>query len=195
MTKAEYMMWFTDRLKKIPDDRRQEIIEDIMAHFTDGASEGIPEETLSEGLGPPETLAKEYRAIYATEQASAKPSIANVMRVVWAGIGMGMLNLIFVLPFAAAIFAVWLTLIMSGVAMAIVGAIAMLISLINLIIPLSFAYIPYPVGTIFVCLMTASLGALLFIGSLYMGRALAKYVTRYVEANIEIISGRRKKNA
>ena len=195
MTRAEYMIRLTDSLSKLPENRRREVVEEILAHFNDGGGEGISDEALADGLGSPELLAKEYRAAYASEQASIRPSIGNVMRVVWAGIGMGMLNLIFVLPIVAALFAAWLSLAIAGGAMAIVGALSAILAIISMIIPIAFAYIAYPIVSVFACLMIASLGALLLIGSLYMGKALGKALARYVRTNMEIISGKRKQNA
>ncbi len=195
MTRAEYMIRLTDKLSNLPEVRRREIVEEILAHFNDGGSEGVSDEELAEGLGSPEQLAKDYRAAYASEQASIKPSIGNVMRVVWAGIGMGMLNLIFVLPIAAVLFAVWLSLVVTGGAMAVAGALSMILAIISMIIPIAFAAVAYPVATIFACIMIASLGGLILIGSLRLGGALGKFIARYVRTNIEIISGRRKQNA
>ncbi len=195
MNRAEYMVRLGDKLGNLPEMRRREIVEEILAHFNDGGSEGISEETLAEGLGPPEVLAKEYRAAYASEQASVKPSIGNVMRVVWAGMGMGMLNLIFVLPIVAIVFAVWISLVVMGGAMALAGALSAIFAIISVIIPIAFAYVPYPILAFFACLMIASLGGLILIGSLRLGGAMGRFIARYVRTNIEIISGKRKQNA
>ncbi len=195
MTRAEYMIRLTDKLGNLPEGRRREIVEEILAHFNDGGSEGISDEALAEGLGSPELLAKEYRAAYASEQASIKPSIGNVMRVVWAGIGMGMLNLIFVIPIAAVLFAVWISLVATGGAMALAGTLSAILSAVSLIIPIPFIAVGYPLAAVFACLMIASLGGLILIGSLRLGGAWGKFTAKYVRTNIEIISGRRKQNA
>ncbi len=195
MTRAEYMIRLTDKLHNLPEARRREIVEEILAHFNDGGSEGISDEALAEGLGPPELLAKDYRAAYASEQASIKPTIGNVMRVVWAGLGMGMLNLIFVLPIVAVLFAVWIALVCMGGAMALAGALAAVLAIVSLIIPIAFAYIAYPVMSIFAFIMIAALGGLILIGSIYLGKAMGKALARYVRTNMEIISGKRKQNA
>ncbi len=195
MTRAEYMVRLVDKLGNLPEVRRREIVEEILAHFNDGGSEGVSEEELAEGLGPPEVLAKEYRAAYASEQASVRPTVGNVMRVVWAGMGMGMLNLIFVLPVVAVLFAVWISLAATGGAMALAGALAAILSIVSMIIPIAFVVNAYPIAAIFACLMIASLGGLILIGSLRLGGAMGKFIARYVRTNIEIISGRRKQNA
>ncbi len=195
MTRADYMLRFTEKLGGLPHERKQEIVEDILAHFTDGAAAGISEETLAQGLGQPEILAREYRATFATEAARDKPSMGNVMRAVWAGIGMGMLNLIFVLPLGTAVFAVWLSLLISGVAMGLAGILSSLLTLINMVVPLAFVAIAYPLATVFGGIAIAALGALLFIGILYAGRSMGKALVRYIQANLQIISGRRKQHA
>lgn len=194
MTQAEYMLLFADRLGRMPMERKQEILEDILAHFRDGAEQGIPEDKLAEGLGDPEALAREYRATFAAEQAHKKPTVHNVWRVIFAGIGMGMLNLIFAVPIGAAVFAVWVSLLVSGGAMALAGVAAAILSLVDLIVPLSFVVVGYPVGMIFAGISIAALGGLLVIGTVYMGRWLGRVTVRYVKTNVDIIIGRRKEH-
>lgn len=195
MTQAEYMLIFADKLGNLPMERKEEILQDILAHFREGAKEGIPEGELAEGLGNPETLAKEYRATFATERAQESPSVHNVGRLIFAGIGMGMLNLLFALPIGAAVFVVWVSLLASGGVMVLSGVAATALSLVGLFVPLPFAYNPYPAAMVFAGLCIASLGGLLLIGTVAMGRWLGRLTTRYVKTNVDIIIGRRKEHA
>lgn len=194
MTQAEYMAVFTGRLGSLPIQRKQEIIEDILDHFREGAQEGVPEETLAERLGEPEMLAKEYCAQFATESASKKPSVSNIWRVIFAGIGMGMLNLVITLPIAASAFAVWISLLVTGGALILSGALVFVVTIVDLIIPLPFAAIAYPVAGIFGGLSITALGGLLLISMLYSGRWLGRVTSKYVGTNVDIIIGRRKQN-
>jgi len=194
MTQAEYMAVFTNRLGKMPMQRRQEIIEDILSHFREGAEEGVPEETLADGLGAPDVLAREYSAQFATERATVKPSPSNVWRVIFAGIGMGMLNLMFMLPIAAVIFSLWISLLVTGGALVLSGLAVFFVVLVDLIAHLPFALIVYPTVSIFGGLCIASLGGLMIIGMLYLGRWLGRITAKYVAANVDIIIGRRKQN-
>ena len=195
MTQLEYTRRLEKNLKGIPAARKAEILEDIQAHFEEGAQAGMSEDALCASLGDAAVLAKEYRATVAMERAEQKSSAGNVMRAIWAGIGMGMLNLIFVLPIAAALFAVWIALAASSIAMALTGFVTTLASLVNAVVPLPIVEIPNTWFGVFAGLAVCALGLLLGIGMVYASRALGSVVVKYIKANVEIIAGRRKENA
>lgn len=196
MTQIEYMQRLEGQLSALPAHRREEILADIQSHFHEGTQSGLEESALAEGLGPPESLGKEFRALYATEQAKDHPSGRNLFRAVLAGIGMGMVNLIFVFPFAAAGFAVWLSLLLSGFAMGLGGIAGALGSLVKAIYPaMPLIHIPYPWPMLFASLAMAALGGLLIIGMILAGRALGKAIARYIQANLDIVLERKRQHA
>ena len=194
MTQAQYMTRLEELLKRMPHERRAEILRDIAEHFSEGVLQGKSEQELSAQLGGPELLAREYRAMDAAQRAEEKVSIGNIMRVIWAGIGMGMLNLILALPIALALFGVWLAFTVVGIALPLAGAVAGLAILVNFIVPLPFILVSYPWASLFGCIFIASLGSLIFIGMLWVSKRLYKAVIGYVRVNVSIISGRRKMN-
>lgn len=195
MTQAEYMKRLEKSIRKLPPARRQEIMDDIRAHFLEGIEAGQTEEALCDGLGPPELLAREYRSIYAAEQAKDEFSAGNVFRAIWAGVGMTLLNLIFVVPLAAGVLAVWVALAVSGIAMAVAGFFSMFAVLLgsSLVSFIPVASYPMIVG-FFACLLVCALGALLCVGMFYAGRMLLRFAKSYVQANLTIITGRRRGN-
>jgi uncharacterized membrane protein len=66
--------------------------------IVEGEKAGIPE-VLAEGLGAPEALARAYVIEFETERAPRdKTTFGNVMRMIWAALGVGLLNVIFALP-------------------------------------------------------------------------------------------------
>lgn len=60
MTKGQYLDRLSESLLNLPEEKVQEIIADIYAHFEDGRAAGISEEDIAKGLGSPEELAREY---------------------------------------------------------------------------------------------------------------------------------------
>jgi len=192
MTQVQYMANLHHALKPLPEQRREEILEDIRLHFSEGLEQGVDEETLAEGLGDMNAMVREYRALYATERAQQNPSVGNYLRAIWAGIGMGLLNLIFVLPIAAAIFAVWIGLLVAGVSMALGGALAALITLLDMVFPMNFVLVLNPWINVFGGIALCCMGSLISIGMIVFGRWLGKGLISYIQVNIDIIAGRRK---
>ena len=194
MTQADYMKRLEKNIQKLPPARRQEILDDIRAHFTEGVASGKEEAALCESLGPPELLAREYRSIHAAERAKDDFSAGNVFRANWAGFGMLLLNVIFVVPIAAGVFAVWVSLAAAGIAMAVAGFFSMFAvwfggAIVTIVVPVA-----YPIAGFFAALLVCALGLLLCIGMFYAGRALLRVTKQYLQANLTIITGRRKSN-
>ena len=66
--------------------------------------EGKSEQEISKSLGNPKQISKELMASYHLGQVEQTTSAGNVMRAVWAVIGLGFFNLVIVLgPFIALI--------------------------------------------------------------------------------------------
>jgi uncharacterized membrane protein len=192
MTQEVYLKRLRASLKKMPADRANEICEDIRLHFTEAVQAGESPEAISEALGEPETLAKEYRATEAAQTAYRHSTVGNAMRAVWAGIGLGMLNLMIVLPIVASLFACWVGFMASGISMAVSGAVAVLVILLNFLVPLSFVFVEYPLFFLFACIAICGLGILLSIGMVYAGKWMLRVLIGYVKGNIDIIVGRRQ---
>lgn len=193
MTQIEFMQRFKRGIASIPKERQQEIIEDISQHFEEGIAANMGEAELAAQLGNPELLAKEYRASQAVERANDHMTAGNVLSVIWAAIGMGMLNLILIFPIWISLFVAWISLMAASLAMTIAGVGGFLGVIIGLLSSNTLVYVTYPLASIFACIASTSLGLLLGIGMLHAGKWFARVTLQYVQANLGIITRKRRK--
>ena len=111
MNKETFLKQLDSSLTKFPQDERQDIIQDYEEYFAIGLEEGKTEEQIAAALGSPSQIAKELIATYHLEKVEKTASAGNIMRAVWAVIGLGFFNFVIVLgPFIALVgivFAGW----------------------------------------------------------------------------------------
>lgn len=195
MTRAEYMKRLEAGLSGLPPERLREVLDDIDAHFDEGMVAEYTEETLAEGLGTPEVLAREFKAEYAVDRAQEKPSFGNYMRVFWAAIGMGLLYLLVIIPVVAVLAALWLSLLAVGIALSAVGIVVPLLVLSNFFIPWSFVEVVYPWFTLAAAVALGSLGGLICIYTVRAGMAMGRRFAQGIQRQIDKMKGRRVLNA
>ncbi|CAM4407421.1 HAAS signaling domain-containing protein [Paenibacillus tarimensis] len=86
----------------VPEHQRAEWLYDYELHFRMAAENGIPEEQAAAELGDPRLIAKELLLGYRVHQAEDNSTVVSVSRAVFATVGLGFFNLVFVLgPFIA----------------------------------------------------------------------------------------------
>ncbi|MDR2657663.1 MAG: DUF1700 domain-containing protein [Oscillospiraceae bacterium] len=190
MTREIYVRRLETLLKKLPPEKRWGITEDINMHFIEGNAAGKSDAALAEGLGAPESLARAYMLEFAADRATRDASVGNVMRMIWAALGVGLVNVIIALPVWLAVVAVWLSLLAAGVSAAVGGVVAAFFSLIDWFVPLPFVNAPMHITAISGGAAIASLGGLTVIGTMYLGKWLLKLLARYLQANRTIIAKR-----
>ncbi|MGY0693417.1 HAAS signaling domain-containing protein [Virgibacillus sp. FSP13] len=181
MNKEQFLKVLDKSLKKLPSDERRDIIQDFEEHFVFGLEEGKTEEEISATLGSPNQIAKELPASYHLEKVEATATTGNIIRAVWAVVGLGFFNLVIVLgPFialAAVAFAGWA----SGIAFIV----SPLLVLINAIIyPETFALFD-----LFFSLMLSGLGLFIAIGMFVATRKLIDGFIRYLQFNVKLVKG------
>jgi uncharacterized membrane protein len=190
VNKAQYIQLFKEQLKGLPERDLEELIYDYEEHFTIGLSEGRSEAEIADSLGNPKTLAKEMKANYRISRVEEKFTFNNFYRALFATIGLGFLNLLFILgPFigiAVSLFAIFV----SGIA--IIGS--GLFVIIASFLPMLFHNVPDPLLAIFVGLALGSLGGLWTIASWYLNKYFYLITIKYLKFNVKIISNRRMNN-
>lgn len=97
MNKKQFLSKLESSLKSLPANERQDILQDFEEHFTIGLQEGKTEEQISTSLGSPHQIAKDMVAAYHLERVETKATFGNILRAVWATIGLGFFNLAIVL--------------------------------------------------------------------------------------------------
>ncbi|CAG5086206.1 Putative uncharacterized protein [Thermobacillus xylanilyticus] len=101
MTKAEYLAELEKRLGDLSADERAELLADYEAHFEHGRASGRSDEEIAERLGPPQLVAREIQYQLSVDEARANPTVRRIARAVFAGVGLGLMNVLMLLiPFA-----------------------------------------------------------------------------------------------
>ncbi|GAA0292802.1 putative membrane protein [Gracilibacillus halotolerans] len=181
MNKENFLKSLNNSLQRLPSSEREDILQDFREHFDIGINEGKSEEEISKALGSPQQIAREMVVTYRLEQVEETTSTGNVLRAVWAVIGLGFFNLIIVLaPFLALagfVFSGWL----AGVSFVA----APILFLVNIIIyPEVFAFFE-----LFFSLFLSGVGIFLIIGMYYATRWLMKGFVKYLNFNVKMVKG------
>ena len=181
MNEKQFLEELKSGLHKLPESEREDIIMDFEEHFSIGKEGGKTEEEISKALGSPHQIAKEMKAAYYLEQVDHASSAGNIFRAVWATVGLGFFNLVFVLgPFIALvgiIFSGWIT------AFAFITALP-LVLIQALISPELFIWFD-----VFTSTALLGIGLFLLIGMLYVTRVFSKGFVRYLHFNTKLVKG------
>ncbi|MFD2043313.1 DUF1700 domain-containing protein [Ornithinibacillus salinisoli] len=181
MTKKQFMDRLNVALGKLPSDERNDILQDFEEHFVFGLEEGKTEEQIAESLGSPNQIAKELVASYHLDQVEGSITAGNILRAVWAVIGLGFFNLVIVLgPFIALV-----AIVFAGWACGISFIASPLFVLINI----SVAPGTFILFDLFFSLLLAGLGVFIAIGMFYVTKALMNAFVRYLKFNAKLVKG------
>lgn len=100
VNKQRYLDELNRHIKMLPKEEQSEILEDYEEHFEHARLSGRTDSEIIAKLGTPQTIAKEILAQSEIARAQENPTLNNVTRAVLAALGLGMLNILFVLvPF------------------------------------------------------------------------------------------------
>lgn len=190
MDKKEFMEKFSRSLKGISGQEKEDIIVEIEQHFDMGISEGRTEQELAESLGNPLVLGRQLKATALVDIAEKDASAGNIVRAVFASLGLGILNLVFVLGPFVLIGGVLLVLFAAAVAVSATGITGFFASMFGPLLPQYFSSMVHPVAGVFGSLGITCLGLLFFIADIYLARALYRIFIKYIRFNIKIIKGR-----
>lgn len=177
MNKKKYLNDLAEELKSLPLHEQREVLEDYEEHFNMAQESGRTDEDIISGLGSPKKIAKELLAQSEISRAEENPSLSSVTRAVFATLGLGLFNLIFVLaPFIVLILIPVVLIIVSG---------ALLISPFLLLIQdgLTATFLK----EIFLILGLIGVGLLFFAGALKASRVVYKLTLSYLTFNLKII--------
>lgn len=181
MNKEQFLNHLHGALKRLPSSEREEILQDFREHFEIGISEGKTEEEIAKGLGTPQQIAKEMVATFHLEQVQETATTGNVLRAVWAVIGLGFFNLVIVLgPFIAL-----LGIVFSGWAAGVACLLNPILYLVNVAI--------YPeifeLYQLFLTIAFSGIGIFVIIGMFYVTKWFMKGFVRYLQFNVRMVKG------
>jgi uncharacterized membrane protein len=190
MNKKEFINKLSSYLSGIPTEEKQDVISDFEEHFKEGMAEGRTEEDIAGALGDPRVLANQFKASILVYEAEKTASPVNITRAVFATLGLGFFNLIFVLGPFVAIACVLIALFASAVALTAAGITVFFGTIFGPLFPEYVSTLFNPAAAIFGSIGVTCLGVLFFIGDIYLAKLLYKLFLRYIKFNIRIITGR-----
>ncbi|CQR52992.1 HAAS signaling domain-containing protein [Paenibacillus riograndensis] len=180
MTQEQFLTQLRELMNPIPEPLRSEWIFDYEEHFRQAVEEGLREEQITEELGDPRQLAKEMVLAYRVNQAeSSNGRLAPVSRVVFAMVGLGLFNLVFVLAPYIMLLAVLLVCWTSAAASGLVA----LTAIYEGVIGDAFT----PVQGVFVAVMLLGAGMLLGAFSRWLTMAVSRMTLRYLKFNSKVM--------
>ena len=187
MTKGEYIQSLRATLKRLPLEEIEDIIYDYEEHFQIGLSKGKTEEEIAKELGDPKSIAKMYNVSSKIDEAENNPSTKNFLKAVFSAMALGIFNFIIVLgPFIAI---VALLIGLYGISIGfVVGGISSIFG--TMLIPFSSFHVTFCVNSITSISLgigLTALGALFFIGCIYLTKLLYKGTLNYLKWNVDII--------
>lgn len=194
MNKTEYLKLLEEALGNMSREEKQDILYDYEEHFTIGKENGKTEEEIADSLGDPRAIAKQFKAEYAVKQAETTPSTGNVFRAVFAAIGLGFFNLVFILGPFLGVVGVMIGLFAMAVSITVAGLAVLLALVVSPLFP-GFVTIELNPGVLFFGgVGLAALGMLELLGLVKLTGLILKGTAFYLKKNISIIIGRRNSN-
>jgi len=194
MNKKEFLNSLSKYLRGIPGDEEQDIISDFEEHFEMGKKEGRTEENIAESLGNPKALANQLKASIMADRAERETTAANITRAVFASLGLGFFNLIFILGPFLGIAGVLAGLFAAAIGITAGGITGLLGTIFAPLFPEYFNLIVNPAVGIFASIGLICFGVLFFIGDMYLARALFRLFIRYIKFNARIVVGRERRD-
>ncbi|MDG4848026.1 DUF1700 domain-containing protein [Peribacillus frigoritolerans] len=179
MNKEQFLKQLNASLTRLSLEEREDILQDYEEYFEIGMEEGKSEQEISKSLGNPKQISKELMATYHLGQVEQTTSAGNVMRAVWAVIGLGFFNLVIVLgPFIALI-----GVVIAGWVSAIGFILAPLGALFNLVLG------NFQLFDLFFALGLCGIGIFIAMGMFVATSALTKGFIRYLKFNASLVKG------
>lgn len=194
MNKKEFLDNLSKYLRGVPGEDEQDIISDFEEHFEMGKKEGRTEEDLAKSLGDPKALANQLKANIMVVQAEKETTAVNITRAVFASLGLGFFNLIFVLGPFIGILGILAGLFATAIGITAGGITGLLGTIFSPLFPEYFNMIVNPAVGIFASIGAICFGILFFIGDIYLTRGFFRLFIRYIKFNARIVTGKERKN-
>ena len=193
MNKKEFLGRLSELIKDIPEEEKKDILFDYEEHFRIGLEKGRKEEEIAASLGDPKVIAKQSRASCILKEAEKTTSASNIMRAIFAAVGLGFFNLVIVLGPAIGLIGILVSLFAAAFAITISGVAVLFGALMGPVFAWSI-YIPFAaVVSIPLGIGLTALGLLSVIGAFYLTKFFYKLSIGYLKMNLQIITNRRNR--
>ncbi len=189
LNKNQYLKELRTELKQLPKEDFEPIMEDFEEHFKIGLTRGRSEKEIIESLGNPKTIAKHVKADLLVKQVEEKTSFINFLRALYAIIGLGVFNLVFVIGILSGLLVLLFGFFLAAGAIVFAG-------IASIVAPFLAPYVDnislggiHPIVIFFVGIGLTSFGLLFFIADGYIAKWFYKIIIKYLKTNIKIIEG------
>jgi uncharacterized membrane protein len=182
MVKNEFLDTLEYLLSRVPEQDRKEMLYDYQEHFEIGLANGRSQAELIAELGDPHVIARDLLTDYRIGRAEKDKTPSNMGRAILAAISLSFFNLIFIIGPVAGLFGAYVALCAVSFGLTILP-LAILGSYF-----FGYSYESFLVN-FFVSLTSFSLGVLLSIGMIYVGKFFYNIVLRYIKFNVKVIKG------
>jgi uncharacterized membrane protein len=179
-----FLITLNKLLKKVPEIERAEMLYDYVEHFEVGLANGKTEKEIMAELGDPHVIARDLLATYRVELAEKDQSVSNIFKALFATISLSFFNLAFIIGPVVGIFGVYIALFLVAIILTISPIFLLFSSFFG------FTFENFTVN-FFGSLALFSLGLLMSIGMIYVGKFFYMSILRYIKFNIRIIKGGR----
>jgi uncharacterized membrane protein len=125
MTRQQFINGLRGGLVGLSPATVAEIVSDYEGHFDEGLAAGRSETEVAEALGDPARHAREIRAEAGLKRWETDRNASSAAGAIFAALGLGAVDLIFVIPFLTSIGGVLLAFFMAAIALFGVGAVGM----------------------------------------------------------------------
>jgi uncharacterized membrane protein len=188
MNKKEFLAQLKAELGNYDKEQVDELLGDYEAHFIEGISEKRKESEIAEKLGDPKVIAREYKTALLVKKAEASPTTSNVLRALFAFVGLGFFNVVFIFgPFVGAL-GLFFGMFVAGIAITFSGIMGMVAAFVWPYVQQVNLFIN-PVATFFISLSSVCFGSLLSIAVFVLTKWFLKITLQYIKFNLSIISG------
>jgi uncharacterized membrane protein len=184
MVKNEFLDKLEYLLSRVPEQDRKEMLYDYQEHFEIGLANGRSQAELIAELGDPHVIARDLLADYRIGKAEQDKTPSNIGRAIMATISLSFFNLLFIIAPVAGLFGAYVALCAVSFGLTILP-LAILGSYF-----FGYSYESFLVN-FFVSLTSFSLGVLMSIGMIYVGKFFYNVVLRYIKFNVKVIKGER----
>ncbi len=174
MTRAEFLDTLAARLRGLPPDEIDELLDDYASHFAEGMAEGRSEAEIAAALGDPARLARELRAEAGLRRWESARTPANFYTAMIGFLALIAVDFMFLLPLLGALAVVALAL---GLAMAglCIAGLALSMRMFHFDHGLSLGYLTRILSGVGLIGLGVGGGAALLMAVDYVVRLLARF--------------------
>ncbi len=174
MSRAEFLDALADRLRGLPPDEIDELLDDYASHFAEGMAQGRSEAEIAAALGDPARLARELRAEAGLRRWESARTPANFYAAMLGFLALIAVDFMFLLPLLGALALVALGLGLAMVGLCIAG-LALSMRMFHLDHGLSLGYLTRILSGVGLIGLGVGGGAALLMAVDYVVRLLARF--------------------